>query len=87
MSPAIILAIGIGIATALVMALVAARQAGGSTMGPEERYGRELDGPQSMRGRRGLRPDARRRAMLIIVLVALAALGAGLATGLSQGIH
>jgi hypothetical protein len=85
MSPAIILAIGIGIATALVMALVAARRSGG-TIGPE-RYGRELDAPSGMGGGRRLRPDARRRAVLIIVIFALAALGAGIATGLSNGTH
>ena len=85
MSPGIIIAIGIGVATALVMALVAARQAG--SIGPEERYGRELDAPETVRGRRGARPGARQRAMLAIVVAALAALGAGLATGLSHGTH
>ena len=86
MSPGIIIAIGIGIATAPVMALVAARSAGGG-MGPDESYGHELDAPRTMRGRRGMAPGRRQRAVLAIVVAALAALGAGLATGLSQGTH
>jgi hypothetical protein len=86
MSPGIIIAIGIGVATALVVALIAARQAGGGT-NPEESYGRELDPPQTMRGRRRARPGARQRLMVAIVAAALAALGAGLATGLSHGTH
>jgi hypothetical protein len=88
MSPAIILAIGIGIAAALVVALFAARQAGGNGMGPEARYGHELDAPRGIRGRRArMGPGRRQRAVLAIVAAALAALGAGLATGLSHGPH
>ena len=84
MSPGIVLAIGIAIATALGVALIAARRAGDS-IGPEADYGHELDAPA--RGRRGryANPAARQRAMLAIVVAALAALGAGLATALLQG--
>ena len=85
MTPAIIIAIGIGIATALVVALVAARQAGGT--GSEELYGHELDAPDRVSGQRRARPGVRQRAVLALVAAALAALGAGLATGLCHGTH
>jgi len=85
MSAGAILAIGVAVAAALGVALVAARRAGGE-IGPEARYGHELDAPpRAGTGRR--RPDARTRVMLAIIAGALAALGAGLATGLSQGGH
>jgi hypothetical protein len=86
MSAGIIIAIGIAIAAALAVGLIAARRAGG-TIGPEERYGHELDEPIGARGLRRARPGARKRAMLAVVAAALAALGAGLATGLSHGPH
>ena len=85
MSVAVILAIGIAIAAALGVALVAARRAG-EEIGPEARYGHELDAPPQA-GRRRRRPDVRTRAMIAVIAGALAALGAGLATGLSQGGH
>jgi hypothetical protein len=86
MSPAIVLAIGIAIATALGVALVAARRAGG-TLGPEADYGHELDvQPRGRHGRRAT-PAGRQRAMLAMIVAALAALGAGLATALSRGPH
>jgi hypothetical protein len=85
MSPAIIFAIGIVVAAALGVGLIAARRAGG-TVGPE-RYGHELDEPTGGRGRRRARPGARNRAMVAVVAGALAALGAGIATGLSHGPH
>ena len=88
MSAGIIIAIGIAIATLLVVGLIAARQAGAPGADGEERYGRELDAPpQAMRGRGRARPGVRQRAMLAAVAAALAALGAGLATGLSHGTH
>ena len=86
MSAEIILAIGVAIAAALGVALVVARRAG-EEIGPEARYGHELEAPlRAGRGRRN-RPGARQRAMLAVIAAALAALGAGLATGLSHGGH
>ena len=86
MNVGIIIAIAVATATALGVALVAARRAGGE-IGPEHSYGRELKAPPP--GRRGRRPtaNARQRAMLAVIAGALAALGAGLATGLSHGTH
>jgi hypothetical protein len=84
MSAGIILAIGIAIATALMVALIAARRAG-DTLGPEADYGRELDTPAGARFGRGARPGVRQRAMLAVIAAALAAFGAGLATYLSHG--
>ena len=87
MNVGVILAIGIGVATALVLALFAARRAGDS-IGPEANYGRELEAPApGARRRRAIRPEARQRAMLAAIVAALAAIGAGLATALSQGPH
>ena len=85
MSVAVILAIGVAIAAALGVALMAARRAG-DEIGPEARYGHELDAPPGTGGRRN-RPGARQRAMLAVIAAALAALGAGLATGLTHGGH
>jgi hypothetical protein len=86
MSPVIILAIGVGVATALVTALLAARQAGGA-VGSEEHYGNELDAPQGMRRRRAVRPDARQRAMVAVVAGAAAAIAAAAAAMLGHGPH
>jgi hypothetical protein len=86
MNPGVIIAIGITVAAALLVALLAVRRAGCDD-GTDELYGRELDMPRTMRGRRRARPGVRQRAMLAIVAGALAALGAGLATGLSHGTH
>jgi hypothetical protein len=84
MSPGVIIAIGIGVATALVMGLLAARQAGEARA--EERYGRELDARPTIRGRRPI-PGMRQRAMVAIIGAAIAALGAGIAVGLGNGNH
>jgi len=84
MSPGAIIAIGIGIATALVMGLLAVRQAGEARA--EELYGRELDARPTVRGRRPI-PGMRQRAMVAIIGAAIAALGAGIAVGLGNGNH
>ncbi|MBV9884151.1 MAG: hypothetical protein JO276_14165 [Sphingomonadaceae bacterium] len=87
MNPAIFIAIGIVLAAALVIVLLAVRRAGDRSA-PEMDYGHELDAPPSgFGGRRARRPGARQRAMLALLAGMLAALGAGLATGLSQGHH
>ena len=86
MSPGIIIAIGIGIATALGVALLAAQRAG-QTGSADSDYGRELEALPGARRRRGLAPGARQRVMLAAVVAALAAIGAGLATALIQGPH
>jgi hypothetical protein len=86
MSAGIILAIAIGIATALVVALIAARRAG-DTLGPEANYGRELDVPVGARFGSRTRPGVRPRAILAIIAAALVAFGAGVATYLSNGSH
>ena len=85
MSAGTIIAIGIAIAAALGVALVAARRAGAG-IGPEARYGHELDAPARGRFHRG-RPVNRQRAMVAIVAAAVAAAGAGIATALTQGPH
>ena len=87
MSAPLIIALGILVGAALAVGLVAIRRAGGEC-GPEN-YGRELDAPPPMHGRRGRanRPGARQRAMLAGVAAALAGLAAALATGLSHGHH
>jgi hypothetical protein len=87
MSVGLIIAVGIGIAVFLVVALIAVRQAGGN-VGAEESYGRELDAPPpGMRAGRRASPGKRQRAMIAAMAAALAALGAGLATGLSHDHH
>jgi hypothetical protein len=87
MSAGIIIAIGILVGAALAVALVAIRRAGGEC-GPDN-YGRELDAPPPMQGRRGRygRPGSRQRSALVAVAAALAALGAALAAALSHGHH
>ena len=85
MNPGAIVAIGVGVGVALVLALFAARR--GGQCGSDLDYGNELDAPPGgWRGRRA-RPGGRQRAALVALAASLAALGAGLATGLGHGGH